>query len=117
MKRKSASIFGLLLAGCIAVSLIFSMPVIGQEKKGNDRKGKYLFKNKCKQCHDPENGHGEKKVTPSKYTQKQWESFFKRNKHKRKKDISDQFSEEELLHIKTFLINHAADSDQPETCG
>jgi len=26
-------------------------------------------------------------------------------------------NEEQLIHIKTFLINHAADSDQPETCG
>ena len=24
---------------------------------------------------------------------------------------------DQLIHIQTFLVNHAADSDQPETCG
>jgi len=102
----------------VAIGFSFSMStLLAGEIKGNEKKGKYLFKAKCKQCHDPEHGKGKVKVTPANFTQAQWKSFFKRNKHKRKKDISDQFTEEELIHIKTFLINHAADTDQPETCG
>ena len=57
-------------------------------------------------------------VTPMTYTQSQWKGFFDRNKHKRKKDVwTEMFTPAELLDIKTYLINHASDSEQPETCG
>ena len=105
-----------LLALFIGASLLFSMPVTGEEKKGSEKKGKFIFRSKCKECHWPEEEGGD--VTPITFTQKQWENFFDKYKHKRKKDIwHEQFTAEELLDVKTYLIEHASDSEQPETCG
>ena len=91
--------------------------MVGEEnKEGNEKQGKFLFRSKCKECHWPEEEGGD--VTPVTFTQKQWESFFDRYKHKRKKDVwHEQFTPQELLDIKTYLMKHASDSEQPETCG
>jgi cytochrome c5 len=85
-----------------------------EEIKGSDKKGKFFFKKTCKECHGAGDDGGE--VTPITKTIKQWERFFKKDKHGDEK-LSETFDMEQLIHIKTFLINHAADSDQPETCG
>jgi cytochrome c5 len=85
-----------------------------KEIKGSDKKGKYYFKKSCKECHGKDGDGGE--VTPISKTIKQWERYFKKDKHG-EKNLSKEFDAEQLIHIKTFLINHAADSDQPETCG
>ena len=82
--------------------------------KGSDKKGKFYYKKQCKSCHGKKDDGGE--ITPVSKTIKQWERFFKKDKHGEKK-LSDDFDAEHLIHIKTFLKNHAADSDQPETCG
>ena len=77
--------------------------------------GKDLFSEKCGQCHRPA---GEGPVfAPTKYAGIQWERFFAKNKHKRKKDIGSVFSEDELKSIKQYLVDHAADSDHPEAVG
>jgi len=90
-------------------SLIFYHPV------ANAMDGENLFKTKCGQCHKT---NGEAPVfSPVKYASSQWERFFVREKHKRKKDISGQISGNELASIKQFLIDHAADSDLPIAAG
>ena len=53
----------------------------------------------------------------TKYASAQWERYFTRNKHARKKDISADFTASELESVKDYLIRHAADSDQPEAIG
>ncbi len=113
-KTRKSLIFLLAITGLIIVSLALSMPA-SSEEKGNPKKGKYLFKAKCKECHKTE--LADKTVTPITYTQAQWKRFFEKNKHKRKKDISDLFTPADLIDIQRFLIDHASDSDQPETCG
>jgi cytochrome c5 len=82
--------------------------------KGSDKKGKYFYKKTCKSCHAKKGEGGE--ITPISKTIKQWERYFRKDKHDEKK-LSEEFEAKQLIHIKTFLINHAADSDQPETCG
>jgi hypothetical protein len=77
--------------------------------------GRSIYLNKCGSCHQ-ESGDVET-FAPSKYASTQWRRFFRRNKHKRKKDISELFTKEELEQVKTYLILHAADSDQPEAVG
>jgi hypothetical protein len=111
----STALFSLIAAILIA-AVALSSPALAEEKKGSDKQGKFLFRSKCKECHWPEEEGGD--VTPMTYTQAQWKSFFERNKHKRKKDVwTEMFTPAELLDIKTYLINHASDSEQPETCG
>ncbi len=78
-----------------------------------DGKGVYL--NKCGVCHKA--GGDASVFAPTKYASTQWERFFQRNKHKRKKDISADFNEAELNAVKAYLVDHAADSDQPEAVG
>lgn len=83
--------------------------------KGSVSKGKYFFKKTCKSCHAKDAEGGE--VTPMSKTIKQWERYFEKDDHHGEQTLSKTFDAEQLLHIQTFLINHAADSDQPETCG
>jgi hypothetical protein len=111
-----SSVFCATLVALFLVTLTLSTVAIAEEKKGSDKQGKFLFRSKCKECHWPEEEGGD--VTPMTYTQDQWKGFFERNKHKRKKDVwTEMFTPAELLDIKTYLINHASDSEQPETCG
>ncbi|MCP4714975.1 MAG: cytochrome c [Deltaproteobacteria bacterium] len=77
--------------------------------------GKGVFIQKCGNCHKA--GSEAAVFAPTKYASTQWERFFQRNKHKRKKDISADFNQAELDAVKQYLIDHAADSDQPEAVG
>ncbi len=81
--------------------------------------GKQLFINKCAQCHNQskEENQKTKLLSPAKYASIQWIRFFKRNKHKRYKDIGSLFTKEELALIINYLIDHAADSDLPIAAG
>ena len=115
-EMKRGSFLGTLLVAFFTLSVVLTIPVLGEDIKGSEKKGKFIFRAKCKECHWPDEEGGD--VTPITFTQKQWQSFFDRYKHKRKKDIwHEQFTDEELIHVKTYLIEHASDSEQPETCG
>ena len=77
--------------------------------------GGETFISKCGQCHK---SGGEAPVfAPNKYASKQWKRFFARNKHKRKKDISGIVTADDVKKIQEYLIDHAADSSQPEAAG
>ena len=77
--------------------------------------GQDLFISKCGTCHRV---GGEAPVfAPTKYASRQWGRFFERNTHKRKKDISRDIAPSELERVKKYLMDHAADSDQPVAIG
>ncbi len=78
--------------------------------------GESLFNSKCGKCHIGENKTAPE-VAPVKYAASQWKYFFKRNKHKRKKDISKEVGTDEIVLIKQYLVDHAADSDRPIAAG
>ncbi len=82
--------------------------------KGSDKKGKFYYRKECKTCHGKKGKGGE--LTPLSKTMSQWKRYFRKDKHLKNK-LSEEYNPVHLIHIKTFLINHAADSDQPETCG
>lgn len=112
-KRAVAAVF---TAAALVLGFALAGPVAGGEGEGSSKQGKFLFRSKCKECHWPDREGGE--VTPITFTQQQWKDFFDKNKHKRKKDVwGEKFTAEELVHIRTYLIEHASDSPQPETCG
>lgn len=76
--------------------------------------GKDVFE-KCCTCHK---AGGEAEVfAPTKFAARQWQRFFERDKHSRKKDISADFTATELQAVETFLRDHAADSDKPLAIG
>jgi len=82
---------------------------------GDTKRGKELMKNKCKVCHNVGTQGG--KLTPLSKTMSQWDRFFRRDKHKSYPKGLEGFSEQDLLDTNQYLYDHAADSDQPQTCG
>ena len=83
---------------------------------GSENKGKFNFKKTCKPCHTKGAKGGE--VTPLTKTQEQWQRYFKTGTHNKGTEKLDKLlTPEQLLDVQTFLVNHAADSPQPETCG
>jgi cytochrome c553 len=91
--------------------LMLGASTITAAASGNPKKGKHLYKNSCKSCHN----EGSSKLTPMDKTQAQWSRFFEKNQHE--PEVLKGLSEKDLQDIRQYLINHAADSDQPETCG
>ncbi len=83
---------------------------------GSDTKGKFYFKKTCKSCHAA--GGSAKEVTPLSKTQAQWKAYFATGKHKKGTEKLDSVVKpEQVKDVQTFLVNHASDSPQPETCG
>jgi len=80
---------------------------------GNPKKGKYLYKKNCKTCHVAGAEGGE--LTPLSKTQAQWDRFFDQKGENCAKHAG--VSGQDVKDIQQFLFDHAADSDQPETCG
>jgi TRAP-type C4-dicarboxylate transport system substrate-binding protein len=74
-----------------------------------------LFIQKCGECH--KNNKKVKTFTPARYTSAQWRRFFDKNKHRRKKDISQLITSEEISDIKMYLISHSKDSVEPDVVG
>ncbi len=101
-------------AACILLTLSFGAQVYAADG-GNPKKGKHLYKKECKACHSP--GAVGKEMTPMSKTMSQWDRFFKRMKHKGDQEAFNAFSDKDLKDIQQFLYDHAADSDQPQTCG
>lgn len=86
--------------------------------------GKSLYRNNCKVCHDKGSKNGT--FTPMTLTQDQWRKFFntklipahKAAIHpKENKKILELLTPDQMKSIQRFCIDHAADSEQPATCG
>ncbi|HPR63185.1 MAG TPA: cytochrome c [Thermoanaerobaculia bacterium] len=107
----------------LIVLMVLGVAFAGLTAEGA-KSGKELFKSKCRACHGKESKDGE--FTPLTYIQDQWTRFFERKYTSRHdgllfpdtdQKVLDVVTEEELQKIREFLVDHAADSEQPETCG
>jgi cytochrome c5 len=104
----------LLLVVALAVSGLFSATRAAQ--KGSENKGRHFFKDTCRQCHAKGGAGGE--LTPMNKTMAQWRAYFAAGTHNHGKESLTQYLHaDQLLDASAFVINHAADSPQPETCG
>ena len=104
----------LIFSALIIVCGLFSVARAAQ--KGSENKGRYYFRQTCKECHTKGAKGGE--VTPLTKTQAQWRTYFLKAKHAGGTELLNKVMPEiQLLDVQTFLVNHAADSLQPETCG
>ena len=115
MNRRLRLFIGTLTA--VIITGLLSMAAWGAAApKGNDGKGRYYFRQTCKQCHTKGAAGGE--ITPLTKTQAQWRSYFLKGKHSTGSEtLIKVMPDTQLLDVQTYLINHAADSLQPETCG
>jgi len=110
---RSYRIILLALAIVFVSGLFFSM---NAAQKGSENKGRFYFRQTCKECHKKGAVGGE--VTPLNKTMEQWRVYFAKGTHNHGKEpLSKHLPPDQLLDASAFLINHAADSPQPETCG
>lgn len=115
---RNATLVGLMSA--LGAFLLGGAGAAWAEPSGQD-----LYKAHCKVCHAAGSPNGE--YTPLTLIQDQWEKFFKEKYEAKHKDLAHPAAEgkkvveaitpEMLAKIKKFAIDHAADSEQPMTCG
>ncbi|MGL4746399.1 MAG: c-type cytochrome [Shewanella sp.] len=108
MKTSTKIAIAAALMGCLATQAYAA-------EGGNPKKGKHLYKKECKACHSQAGEGGE--LTPMSKTMSQWNRFFDKDKHKLKPEAFNGLTEQNLKDIQQFLYDHAADSEQPQTCG
>jgi mono/diheme cytochrome c family protein len=119
MHRLMPAIFFLALMG-LAVGA-----AVANSQKADKAAPKDLYKGYCRTCHGPKGPA--KELTPMTLIQEQWERFFKekyQDSHSAIKDpahgdkpVTEAVPKEDLEKIRKFLVDHAADSEQPSTCG
>jgi mono/diheme cytochrome c family protein len=109
MSRKITTL--IVTAAVLGITLVSSAA-----GKGNENKGRYYFRQNCKECHTKGAKGGE--VTPLSRTMSEWRSFFaKGTMGKQKEPLTKIVPADQLVDVQAFLVGHAADSLQPETCG
>ncbi len=110
----------------MAIMMIAGL-VMAEEKVETEKvlSGKDLYKDECKVCHMEDSDAGE--YTPMTLIQEQWEEFFDDYwtethgevvfpKDETKK-VTDMWDADMLKAVRKFCVDHAADSEQPMTCG
>jgi hypothetical protein len=104
----------LILTVLVVVCVSFGLAVASD--KGNPKRGKYLWKTSCKACHVQGAEGGV--LSPSTKTIKFWTGFFDtKNANPVIEEKCKKFPAKNMKDIRQFMIDHAKDSDQPETCG
>lgn len=101
----------------LSFMLMLTFTSVGfSEKKGNSRKGKYLYRKSCRNCH--QDGAAATPLSPDSKTQAQWERTFKPDNYNKLacKDEWTKRSGDELTDIYTYLHKHAFDSPTPAKC-
>ena len=87
--------------------------------RANPNRGKTLYKATCKACHVK--GGEAANLSPLSKTQAQWQRVFKANVAACVKKVETRtgkpLTAQDLADMELYLVSHAADSDQPETCG
>ena len=110
---KSGMILSCLVVFALALSFSASMSAA---PKGNQAKGRYYFRQTCKNCHSKGQPGGE--ITPMSKTMAQWKRYFDAAKHdKGSEPLTKVMPADQITDVAYYLVEHAADSLQPETCG
>jgi mono/diheme cytochrome c family protein len=88
----------------------------------NPRKGKSYFKKNCRVCHDGKS-EGIPALQPSDLIMDQWDKAFEDDEDvaecvpRVKEKTGVELTEQDLLDIKKYLVDGAADGERPMTCG
>ena len=111
-KQTRSAICG--LSALTVAALLAPLAFSAAPAKGNEGKGRYYFRQTCKDCHVKGGKGGE--VSPLTKTIAQWKSYFVKGKHNGE-PLGTLLNPDQMRDVQTFLVAHAADSLQPETCG
>jgi mono/diheme cytochrome c family protein len=98
------------------VTLLCLLAAAAPAQDGNARKGKHLFRNSCRECHQED--AAATPLGPDSKTQAQWERAFKPENYQELqcKDEWAEHSEDDLEDMFTYLYEHAYDSPSPAKC-
>ena len=106
----------------VALVGVWIAATVGAAPKPNPRKGKAYFKKNCRVCHDGTND-GIEALQPSDWIMDQWERAFTDDEDvaecvpRVKEKTGVELTEQDLLDIKQYLVDGAADGEKPMTCG
>ena len=117
MNRKSwSTLVALLVVGLLVTAVAFAAPRV------NPKKGKVFYRNNCRVCHDGSTDAPD--LSPNSKTMEQWGREFAEGEAVKtgcvarvKEKVGTELTEQDLLDIQAYLVHHAADSDQPASCG
>jgi len=117
---KTRLMVAVVLAGIVLLSFASGATAAKNKIKGQD-----VYKEFCKPCHGPESEFGE--YNPMSLIQDQWETFFEEDFEEAHEGVVDPnndntlvievLTDEEFEALSEWTIDHAADSEQPMTCG
>ena len=117
----------LVLTLTVLISASALAEVTEEDAKAKIKKmdGKELYKNFCKVCHMEDSAAGE--YTPMSLIMDQWDEFFDDTLAETHQDLAcpkdeetklmDVIDKDMIKKIRKFCVDHAADSEQPMTCG
>lgn len=96
---------GELVKRCLIFSMTFFLSLL--PVAGSAADGETLFIGKCGSCH--KRGGQAAPVNPADKAGRVWEKYFKRGRH----PVDLGMSDSDLQLVVKYLVDHAADSDQP----
>ena len=114
----------------LLVGVLIGGVALGEEKnteqdEAKKLSGKDLYKNHCKSCHKEDSEFGE--YTPMSLIMDQWDEFFDEQFVPSHKDVVDEkydgkkvtdiIDKDMIKKLRKFCVDHAADSEEPMTCG
>lgn len=126
MRRSRPALAAVLAALCLVFIALAALAADVPAGKAKALDGKELFKTNCKVCHGPKAPAGA--YTPMTLIAEQWEEFFGATfaeTHAKvaapdttaQKMVTEAIDKDMLEAIRKFCVDHAADSEQPMTCG
>jgi mono/diheme cytochrome c family protein len=100
----------------VLIAVVLCPLCLTADRKPTEEKGRVYFRDTCKNCHTRGALGGE--ITPLSKGSEQWRAYFSRGRHAiGQGPLTGIMSAEQLRDVEKYLVAHAADSLQPETCG
>jgi hypothetical protein len=123
--KNPKNLFPLVILAVALVALPAWAEEAAEETDHAEMKGIELYRSLCKPCHLEDSDAGE--YTPMSLIMEQWDEFYDGifvETHgeipapgEDAKMVPDLFDKDMIKKLRKFCVDHAADSEQPMTCG